>query len=239
MSQASSRTTFLQRVRAAVAAGNGAGRTPGLPDRGNIGYQGAGTDPISHFREALTTAGANLHVVSSAEDARQKVIGLIDGRTLQRVLLGCDPLLDSLNLADPLRARGLAVDVIGDIPSGSERKAFFAADLAISGADYLIAETGTIVACSRPEEPRSLSLLAPIHIVVAHRRQLLPDLFDLFDTLDPTMPSCIALITGPSKTGDIELRLVTGVHGPGEVHLVLIDVTGNHPAIEGPAPATL
>ena len=68
-----------------------------------------------------------------------------------------------------------------------------------------------------------MSLLPPVHIAVADRSQLLPDLFDLFRQLPPEeMPSCVSLITGPSKTGDIELRLVTGVHGPGEIHVVLI-----------------
>jgi L-lactate dehydrogenase complex protein LldG len=47
-----------------------------------------------------------------------------------------------------------------------------------------------------------------------------PDLFDLFGRRQ--MPSCVVLISGPSKTGDIELKLVTGVHGPGVVHVVLI-----------------
>ena len=61
---------------------------------------------------------------------------------------------------------------------------------------------------------------------MAERRQILPDLFDLFALLGAKpgeLPACVSIITGPSKTGDIELRLVTGVHGPGEIHVVLID----------------
>ena len=68
----------------------------------------------------------------------------------------------------------------------------------------------------------SASLLPPVHIAVADVDQLLPDLFDLFGRLSrQELPACVSLITGPSKTGDIELKLVTGVHGPGEVHVVL------------------
>jgi L-lactate dehydrogenase complex protein LldG len=109
----------------------------------------------------------------------------------------------------------------------TSRDAFFAADLGISGVDHLIAETGSIALLTQPREPRSLSLLPPIHIAVAETSQLLPDLFDLFEPAlwqqrSGGVPSCLSLITGPSKTGDIELRLVTGVHGPGEVHVVLV-----------------
>jgi L-lactate dehydrogenase complex protein LldG len=111
--------------------------------------------------------------------------------------------------------------------SGAEsRDDFFGAEAGISGVDHLIAETGSIVLLARPEQPRSLSLLPPLYIAVARRDQIVPDLFDLFEpglwTERGELPSCLSLITGPSKTGDIELRLVTGVHGPGEVHVVLI-----------------
>ena len=84
-----------------------------------------------------------------------------------------------------------------------------------------------MILAAAQQEPRSASLLPPVHVVLAHRRQILPDLFDLFalyktaDGSAPSMPSCLTVITGPSKTGDIELKLVTGVHGPGELHVIL------------------
>jgi L-lactate dehydrogenase complex protein LldG len=106
----------------------------------------------------------------------------------------------------------------------ADKADYFAADVGISGVDYLIAETGSVVLLTKPDQPRSLSLLPPVHIAVARREQILPDLFDLFD--DPLrggapLPACVSIITGPSKTGDIELKLVTGVHGPGEVQVVI------------------
>ncbi len=98
--------------------------------------------------------------------------------------------------------------------------------MGITGVDYLVAETGSVVLASRPGQPRSLSLLPPVHVAVAGRSQVLPDLFDLFEGRwsKEELPSGLSIITGPSKTGDIELRLVTGVHGPGAIHVVLVEV---------------
>jgi L-lactate utilization protein LutC len=150
------------------------------------------------------------------------VLDLLAAQAARRALVGRGRVLDRLDLSGCLRAAGVEVATADALPPGSERDTLFAADVGISGVDYLIAETGSVAILARPEEPRSLSLLPPVHVAVADRAQLLPDLFDLFAALGE-MPSCLSLITGPSKTGDIELRLVTGVHGPGELHVIVID----------------
>src|SRR5262249_5771428 len=146
--------------------------------------------------------------------ATAKVLELVKALSPRRVLLGRGAVLDALDLAAPLRSLGAEVALADELPPGGERDPLFAADLGISGADHLIAETGSLALFARPEEPRSLSLLPPVHVAVADASQLVPDLFDLFDAAvwggRPALPSCVSLITGPSKTGDIELRLVTG-----------------------------
>jgi L-lactate dehydrogenase complex protein LldG len=217
-----SRETFLQRVRQAVAEGNRAGGAPPLPERGTIGYQGAGSDPVARFRDELTAAGGMPHIVADDAAAAAKVLELVAANSVRKALVGHGRVIDRLALPERLRTAGIEVATVDALPAGAERDTLFAADVGISGVDHLIAETGSLAILTKPDEPRSLSLLPPVHIVVAERAQLLPDLFDLFAG-SGEMPSCLTLITGPSKTGDIELRLVTGVHGPGEVHVVLID----------------
>jgi L-lactate utilization protein LutC len=218
------RDEFLQRVRQAVAEGNRAGGSPALPARGSTGYQGAGADPVARFRNEFAAAGGQTHLVGDHTAAAATVLHLVRTRPVRRVLLGGGDILTALQVVPPLREAGIEVVEVGT--QQTSREYFFAADLGLSGVDYLIAETGSVILASRPAQPRSLSLLPPIHVAVAERRQVLPDLFDLFALLGKDadeLPACLSIITGPSKTGDIELRLVTGVHGPGEIHVVLVD----------------
>jgi len=219
-----SREQMLRRIREAVLEGNRAGdNSPTIPERGQVGYQGAGDDPVARFREEFAIAGGRLHVVAKPSAAAEIVLDLVRARSIRRVLLGEGEVLDALALVESLQAAGCEVLKVG---TAADREARFQAEMGLTGVDYLIAETGSIVLASRTDQPRSLSLLPPLHIAVAQRRQILPDLFDVFTASGASvddLPSCLSIITGPSKTGDIELRLVTGVHGPGEVHVILIE----------------
>ena len=223
----SPREEFLHRVRQAVSAGNRPGLSSNIDPRGRAGYQGAGSDPMQRFREEFTALGGRFHLVADNEACVAKVVELVKGKSPRRVLLGKGAAVEPVLLLNRLKDAGIEVISIDELTPQSCRVPFFAADLGISGVDYLVAETGTVVLHSGPDQPRSVSLLPPVHIAIAEWKQLVPDLFDLFPSSDhepaPTLPSCITLITGPSKTGDIELRLVTGVHGPGEIHVILID----------------
>jgi L-lactate dehydrogenase complex protein LldG len=91
-------------------------------------------------------------------------------------------------------------------------------DAGITACEALIAQTGTVLITSRSSGGRVLSGLPPHHVVLARREQLLADLPAAFAFLKqkyaPDYPSLISLITGPSRTGDIERILVLGAHGP-------------------------
>jgi L-lactate utilization protein LutC len=223
------REAFLTRVKQAVAEGNRAGAVPPQPERGNVGYQGAGADPVQRFCTELAAAGGKGYVAADADAVMQTIGQIIRSISAKRVLLSRGGLVDQLNLKSKLTELDVQVTTLDDVKE-NQQAAFFAADVGITNVHRLIAETGTVVMATRPNEPRSVSLLPPVHIALAERSQLLPDLFDLFDLFSPlpgpgksAPPSCLSLITGPSKTGDIELRLVTGVHGPGEVHVIVCD----------------
>ncbi|MEO7931914.1 MAG: LUD domain-containing protein [Chthoniobacterales bacterium] len=91
-------------------------------------------------------------------------------------------------------------------------------DAGISECESLIAQTGSVLVTTRSSGGRALSVLPPHHVVLVRREQLLPDLPSGFAALKQkytgNFPSFMSLITGPSRTGDIERILVLGAHGP-------------------------
>ena len=91
-------------------------------------------------------------------------------------------------------------------------------DLGVTGCDCLVAMTGSILLCTRSAGGRALSVLPPVHLVIARRDQLVPDLDAAMALLrkkyDRHWPSQLSLISGPSRTADIEKILVMGAHGP-------------------------
>jgi len=103
------------------------------------------------------------------------------------------------------------------------------ADVVITGCEYLIARTGSILVSSRQGSGRRAFATAPVHIVVGHTSQIVNEMKDALLKMQQkyqVMPSQITLITGPSRTADIEKTLVMGVHGPADLYVFLLNDQG-------------
>jgi L-lactate dehydrogenase complex protein LldG len=113
--------------------------------------------------------------------------------------------------AENAAAAGFTVHRAGDPPVGA----------AVSHALYALADTGSVVLAASPGEPRGRSLLPFTHWTTVDAACVLPGLPELFERLGSELPSALAIVTGPSRSADIEQRLAVGVHGPGDVHVLI------------------
>jgi L-lactate dehydrogenase complex protein LldG len=115
----------------------------------------------------------------------------------------------------------------GGIPFESDLERFNDMKLGITRCEYLIARFGTVMVSSRTSPGRKINVYPEIHLVLAYTSQLVPDLRQAFQNLrkkyDQDFPSMISMITGPSRTADIEKTLVMGAHGPKELYVFLLE----------------
>lgn len=153
------------------------------------------------------------------------------------IVLSGNPLLAELQVADLLTGLNKFVTAwhggTGITDSLSDfTKASFAAGAGITGVDYVLAESGTLVLSSATEGVQVASLAPPIHIALYRRNQLVGSLDEVLAKLP--IPAAdrrvvagrsVVFITGTSRTADIEQILIRGVHGPREVHAVLVEDT--------------
>lgn len=138
---------------------------------------------------------------------RAALQSLVAEQDVRRAALWATPRLEQLGIATILR--GLGVEVL---PPGADKHQLAGCDLGITEADYALAETGTIGLLASPQKPRAISLLPRIHLAIIHPAVFRPGLREMFAECQNS--PYLVLITGPSRTADIELTVTLGVHGP-------------------------
>ena len=176
-------------------------------------------------------AGWRVHRASSDDEVVEAITRIcLDANARHVLKSGEQSIADLDGLDESLAAAGVEVELAVQEPTNGEaahRERLFESDVGITGADYAIAETGTVVVHPRGGLSRLVSLAPPRHIAVVRRGDILPSLDELFlleseALANGTIASSMNLITGPSRTGDIEGVIVEGIHGPIEVDMVLV-----------------
>ncbi len=233
------RDVFLARVRQAAQAGRSYRvHTQEVPP--SVGYVGGSDDPPARLAAEVEAVGGRAWLVEDLAGAHRRLTELLETHRPRSVLCWEHPLLEAIDAQGALDAAGaqaVSHEQLARLPADAQRAAILAADLGLAAADWAVAETGSLAVAAEPGQERSVTLLPPVLISVVDAGRIVPDLFDLFDRLESpgtaadeadslarrcALPSNLVLITGPSKTGDIELQLTTGVHGPGEWHVIVI-----------------
>jgi L-lactate utilization protein LutC len=113
---------------------------------------------------------------------------------------------------------------VADIERAPMRARVADADLGIADADFAIASTGTLAVVSNPQRPSSLTLLPPASLAIVQIDRIMPNLAAVLSVIGPAGVAAnrLTLITGPSRTADIEKRIVLGVHGPKSLHVIVV-----------------
>lgn len=173
----------------------------------------------NRFCEASIELKTLVRGFETEADAHDHLIGMARQENWSRVASHRGELTDAAVTALGLPALftdgGYNIDELEACPVG------------ITECDALVAQTGSVLVTSRSTGGRALSILPPHHVVLARRRQLMPDLGAALEQTRmryaPDWPSMISFITGPSRTGDIERILVLGAHGPRQLTVLVYE----------------
>lgn len=191
---------------------------------------------IGRFVEEFVRLKGEAFVVANDADAVAVALDLIARHQAARALAWDFHYIGVYGLEQAIRAAG--VEILQPNTHQDGRAAMLAASeqaaISITGADYAIAATGTLIVTTAPGKGRIPTVLAPAHLAIFRASQLLPRLEDWIaiqraDNLQALRDHAnVCFISGPSRTGDIEMELILGVHGPGTLYALIIndDKTG-------------
>ncbi|MDR3540107.1 MAG: lactate utilization protein [Desulfosporosinus sp.] len=173
------------------------------------------------FKSRLEAVSGECYRVKTAKEAGDLVSKVLQQKGVQNVALLNSPISQNGNFANQLGEVGIAVktDHFREITPN--------AHAGISQVNYAIAELGTLVQADADAnvDQRLCSTLVPIHVALVSTSKLISTLTETMATLHrlPEIPGFVGLITGPSRTSDIERVLTIGVHGPKQLVVVFVD----------------
>lgn len=167
---------------------------------------------------AKSAVAAHFHLETVAEaDLRAQLAEFLRLNQFKNIGMSVSPLFERLEIQKAIEEIGITVHRWPE----STLDAAYDLDCGVTDVYAAVAETGSLVIRPNPDHGRALSLVPPMHIAVVEPANIVADLIDLFAMTADSHPA-MTLITGPSKTADIEGALVTGVHGPGLVQIYLL-----------------
>lgn len=237
------RAEFLERIRREVR------RTPGLfpasaaerPPRpaeaaAAVRRQMAERWPeaLERFRQEFERVNGVFHRAAGLEEVAGVIRDLAREKDAHELITWASAEL-GLDLRGSLESQGLSIVAAPadgrDDARGRYREAAARALIGVTGADFALAETGTLILLSGPGRPHSTSLLPDTHVAIFGQDRLLETLEQVgimlealhVDAARSMSGSVVSFITGPSRTADIELTLTRGVHGPKEVHAIFVE----------------
>lgn len=187
---------------------------------------------VDRFCRELNLVGGTAHCTESAAEVIRLVEKLLPADELVSVALSDGRAVKESGLREWLTSRGIEVlSTFSEFQTGSNRQEYVRrlldARIGVTQADYAIADTGTLVLISGREQHRLLSLVPAVHVCLLDPRKIVPTLASLISLLEQHFaageitPQAVTMITGPSRTADIEHTLTMGVHGPVALHLLI------------------
>lgn len=209
-----SREAVLAKVRQSLGRTPGQAVAPIPPVRIRIPEIGL-EERIDRMKVCLERLAGKFYRATSQEDAKAYVATRVAGA---EAVASNSPFLSQCGITAMPNVRTNWTD------SAALREICARAGFGITCADYALADTGTVVLLTSREEARLISLLPPVNLVLVPQERILSGLDELLslESLPVEQRSAMVLITGPSRTGDIEQILVRGVHGPGEIHAIVV-----------------
>ena len=180
-------------------------------------------DPSARFIEELEALGGHGERVGDLDQAREYVLELARKREAGLLVRWDVEELEALGVDVPLSDAGIEVVVWRDL--ADFREVAGKADIGLSTAAWAIAETGTLVLEGGRGMGRSVTLLPPTYVAVVPVERILrtvPEAIEKYAGTANGLPANVCFHTGPSRSGDIEMALFVGMHGPGDVHIILV-----------------